>query len=73
MQQGAKCEPNQIPEMWQPHTEVGSYLPALICCFSAATLSCGRSSSAGCLKTTGAREMVPRAESLFDGGSRRLA
>ena len=46
-------------------------LPALSCCLLAADSSDFDSSSAGCLKTTGARDIVPGA--LEESGSRRFA
>ncbi len=49
------------------------YLPALICCFWAGPSSGRESSPWDCLKTTGARDMVPGVVVDDDEGSRRLA
>lgn len=53
-----------------PH-EKGNKLPAFNCCFFAAGSSDCALSSELCLKTMGAREMVPGVESAE--GSRRFA
>jgi len=46
------------------------YLPALSCCFCADVTSWRTSSPAGCLKTTGAREIVPGAAGLDEESSK---
>lgn len=48
------------------------YLPAFSCCFEADAASCRDASSVICLKTTGARDIVPGVEA-FARGSRRFA
>lgn len=67
-----KYEPIQFSQHLQSHVGVYWYLPALICCFEADAPSCRESSPAICLKTTGARDIVPGVVT-YVGGSRRLA
>lgn len=67
------CEQTRFAQRYCSHIGADLYLPVLRCCFCAAASSCCDSAPGGCLKTTGARDIVLELEVLEGEGSRRLA